>query len=669
MHIRYGNGFLFLFFLIFSGFVYSQDLQSAINAYKSGRYQEASVLFENVLKNGNGNKDAYMAAVDCYLRLKNFTKAIYWLEKSLARFGNDFSAEYALSQLYTQTGNYSKSLDALLALLKKYPDSSAVLKNDISDVFVLLGNSQFNKENFNGSIENFKQALIYNNKNIDAKKNLAITFIRLKRYSEALPYAEDTYKVLPDDKITRQMYFEVLIGLELFEKALVVAKKLADDEPDDIKIQLNLAMLHRYNQNAEDAYLVYESLRMKFPENKDVVTAETDLLLLIGESDKVINIYRDFLTLRPYDEEINLALGGIYENKKMYDSALSVYRFMQVNNIGEEGGLNIAKVFITMGKKDTAITVLKEYIKKVPRRPEAFYLITELLKEKKSYQEVQNYLIDGITLFPTEVLLSIDLAKLLINRNNPDSALIVLDNIRGVHNEYPEINYLFGTIFRDRNDSAKAQFYFIRTIKYGLKRSEILQMGLLQQTSTLINNSSNQDSAQQTANQLDTLRMFLKASFDSLRELVNDEKYLQILDDLIKDVPSGAVLYLYKAKYLNEIGNFDEAEKNIDYSLRLAYSSEEVQREAGIFFEARGNFEKALEAFRAAFTLNNKEPFYCSKIIDNAMRVGRLNEICDYWKALYLADKRKTVLREFLIEALHKSGRTEEAQAIINEIK
>ena len=52
-------------------------------------------------------------------------------------------------------------------------------------------------------------------------------------------------------------------------------------------------------------------------------------------------------------------------------------------------------------------------------------------------------------------------------------------------------------------------------------------------------------------------------------------------------------------------------------------------------------------------------------LIDLHQRENNLDELCDVWMSRYRANSRNDVLKEHLIESLHKAGRYEDARQIV----
>lgn len=642
------------------------EREKAISFYQSGKYAEALKLFEKDIETGNAPGDVYSASVDCALQLKNYKKAAVLITKTLEKFGADYELELLLHRINTQTGNLSAAVSGLRAMMKSYPDSGEV-KTLLSDVYLTQGVQYFNSKRMPDASVSFKNSLIYNRKNQDARRNLIVVLIQMKQFQEALPVAKEGFDLFPREKIFAQMYIECLLAVENYTEALKVGEKIAAALPGDKDLQLNLAILYRYNQNSEKALTIYSALRKKYPKDKSAFKSEIEYWQLYAMHDTIITRYMEYLSVVPDDEEMILGLGKQYERKKEFAAAREVYRQLLKKDISREAAILIAACYTAEGKSDSAIVQLNEYIVTGGKDPDAYLELTDLLLGSGRKTEAKQVMLTGLSRNPEEVKFDIQLARIYFFDGVNDSAFSCLDKVKTSYTDYPEISFLLANIYIAWKDTAKAIFQFNRTIKSALNQSQILQGEITRSFSG--QNLIIADSLNETRNnavRLDSVTTILKQSFLLLREISSEIKYTSLLNTLIADMPQSAVLYLKRAQFFSEINSLALAESDFELALNMAPSSEEVQFEAGLFYEKTENYPKAFAAFSNALALNKNKSIYYRKVIDTAEKSERLPDVCEYWLRLYPVNKTNAVLMEYLIEALHKSGRYDEATELIN---
>jgi lipopolysaccharide biosynthesis regulator YciM len=104
-------------------------------------------------------------------------------------------------------------------------------------------------------------------------------------------------------------------------------------------------------------------------------------------------------------------------------------------------------------------------------------------------------------------------------------------------------------------------------------------------------------------------------------------------------------------------------EKAIRYSPQLRKAHLALAQ----LFEQAGQNKDAITAYERVLSLDAQKPEAYDALIRLYRKTGKLDKLCDRWKARYRGNTDNETLKEFLIEALHKAERYEEARKLINE--
>lgn len=664
------NLLFWLFLFIFTSpllLAQQGEFQRGVQLYQQGKFAEAGAIFEQLIQKGNAGQEVYEGAVDCALKTSSFTKAISLIEKTMQRFGPNYGYQLTLGQLYAQTENLSKSASVLQKLTSSYPDSSepALL---LSDVFGLIGNKHYQESRFSDAVTAYISSLKYNSRNKDIRRNLISAYLVLGKPDKAAETAETGYKFHAKDKEFRQIYLETLIYAERYEDALKVIQVMAKEDPDNLQTQLNLALLYRYSRRADEALKVYAQLRSKYPAAKEVYTAEISYLQLAGAGDTIISRYREFLANNPDDTDFMLRLAKQYERKKLYDSARTVYAALEAKDLYRDAPVLTAKTWLAEGNQEIAFELLNRYISSGGKNSDGFLELYRLRLSRNEIKEATDLLTLAIERSDNKVQFRILLADLYIEQSRADDAIALLDPVREEMKSYPEIPFLSGRAYIQKQDTSRAVFNFIRAVKYAIQSSQLLQSQLASQSSgSNIMNPDSLDMLKETSSALDTVSSVLKQSFVYLKELMGEEALVRDISALILETPNAAILYLQRGKIYHQLGNTTQAEQDFTTALSLSPNSEEMQYEAGLFYEASGSSAKAYTAYLNAWSINRKNPLLFRKVIDLAYKAEKMNAVCDYWMNVYQTDKENLMLREFLIEALHAAGRHSDASRIMQQ--
>lgn len=659
-----------LFLFVFTApliFAQTGEFQRGVTLYQQGKFAEAGAIFEQLIQKGNAGQEVYEGAVDCALKTSSFTKAISLIEKTIQRFGKNYSYELTLGQLYAQADNLNKSASVLQKLTSSYPDSSepAML---LSDVYGLIGNRHYQESRYSDAITAYISSLKYNSSNKDIRRNLISAYLVLGQAAKAAETAGAGYKLHPKDNELRQIYLEALIYAENYEEALKINQIMAKEDPDNLKTQLNLALLYRYSRRADEALKVYSDLRSRYPASKEVYNAEISYLQLAGAGDTIISRYREFLANNPGDTEFMLKLGQQYERTKLYDSARVIYTELEEKDLYRDAAVLSAKTWLEEGNIGRAFELLNRYISSGGKSSEGFLELYKLHLIRNELTEAAELLRLAIERADNKVQFNILLAALYVNQKRPDDALSVLDPVRDEMKSYPEIPFLSGRIYLMKQDTSRAVTNFVRAVKYAIQSTQLLQSQLASQSAgSNIMNPDSLDLLKQTSAALDTVTTVLKESFIYLKNLTGGESFITSISGLILESPGAAILYLQRGKMYHQLGMISQAEQDFTTALSLSPNSEEMQYEAGLFFESTGNTSRAYTAYMNAWSINRKSPKLFRKVIDSAYLAGKLDAVCDYWLNIYNSNKENTLLREFLIEALHAAGRHSDASGIMKQ--
>ena len=659
---------IFILFLLLLGASKAQqnEYERGVELHRQKKYAEAGTIFESLINSGLRQREIFFATIDCFMKIKYFQKSLEITEKAVEVYKNDYGLKFLLGQLYNQNGYNSKAIEVFQALNKLYPDSTAI-KENLANLYFIHGNILYKSKNYAGAIESYKASLLYDHQNKGARINILICFLTEKKYKEALQITKESYSFYPDESIISRGYFEILVATENFVDAENVCENILAKDPNDIQTNLNLALLFRYNRKVDKATEKYAELREKFPNAKEVYLAEIQFLRLYESADTIIARYKEYLENTPNDTEMLLGLAKEYERKKNFGEARNIYREVISNDLDKDAALNIAETYFSEDKIDSSISELKNYINNGGKNESAFLRISELFEHLSEMESAKQYLKLGLANLDTPTKIAIALGKLYFRQGNLDSAGISFDLVKLKYSEFPEISYYTANIFLLRGDTSKATFHLTRCVRHSINLSQILQYQVISSVSG--ENIMNADSAKQTkmvAAKLDTVKNIITMSLNQLKKLNSPQDFLSILNRLIKDIPTAAGLYLQRGKYLFSVGMLSEAESDFNTALSLV-SSEEAYQEAGDFFSSIGKSDKAFECFYSAISLNKNVDYFYRMVIDLGEKLDKLNSVCDYWLKLWDNDKHNKTLKEFLIEALHKANRGDEALKIINQ--
>lgn len=159
----------------------AQQVNEAYQAYQQGRWNEAQVLYQNVLMLDSHNRDALLGAAAVAVRQGKSQEALGYYQQQLERDPQD---EYAIS------GIMALSLDTNKAGLLLEIDRRLQEKPASVHLLFLKGSLLAAQQQWGSAQEAFFEAWNYDKNNADIVYNLAICLDRLNQVPEAIRFYE-----------------------------------------------------------------------------------------------------------------------------------------------------------------------------------------------------------------------------------------------------------------------------------------------------------------------------------------------------------------------------------------------------------------------------------------------------------------------------------------------
>lgn len=181
---------LFLISVLFSFYLFA-DYATGVKLYNEGKYEEAILRFEELMREQPDWWQAFYYAGLCYQKLNKVDKAKEAFEKGLA-LNNDLNIRLPLSQIYFNEKNYEKVIE--------------ILKTD-----------------------NLKEAKVEIKK--PAYKLLATSYYILGKYKDAIPFYKE-YLILDSDTNIKYYLGLCLYKTDSFEEAGKILEEVVLANPD-----------------------------------------------------------------------------------------------------------------------------------------------------------------------------------------------------------------------------------------------------------------------------------------------------------------------------------------------------------------------------------------------------------------------------------------------------
>lgn len=268
--------------------------------------------------------------------------------KRLAQHPNDTEALKSVGDIYIEDNDWERAFSIyanLFARSATYPPSeqlhinlkyglSALKTNRINEAkegFLLartINQSDFEinynlayihyiEKEYEKAAPLFRQALLVNEKSQQAKKQLALTYIKLKKYNDAMSLLKQVLEIAPDDKESLFAIGQCCFELGMSEKALKVFSKLRLDQNFGAESSLYCGLMYMKASQYEKACNDFE-VGLKHPKSQRNV--QNELLYLYAQSciklkniSKAISLLKDLQIASPAYKDVPALLAKYQE--------------------------------------------------------------------------------------------------------------------------------------------------------------------------------------------------------------------------------------------------------------------------------------------------------------------------------------------------------------------
>lgn len=154
-------------------------------------FDKAVECFETVLDSDNEDSNTYFNIGICYFKQEKYDSAKYYFNRTIDLNPEDLYAQFYLGNIYKLSGDLEKAREKFQTVLKISPDYSWAYYN--------LAVIDFEENNMSSAVENLKQTINYNPKDVDAYKIWVRVLLKNEKYERALQVVTEALEVCGDN--------------------------------------------------------------------------------------------------------------------------------------------------------------------------------------------------------------------------------------------------------------------------------------------------------------------------------------------------------------------------------------------------------------------------------------------------------------------------------------
>ncbi|WP_234567708.1 hypothetical protein [Rhodohalobacter sp. 614A] len=664
---------LVLFFgLIFFGKIEAQTLQHSIQQgmtfYELKEYENAIQSFEQSLLFQNPPRDVYTYLTSSYLLIQQPEKAVEIASEGLEEYPDflrlkvmkgealihiDVDEAIVLFQEVDQTIDESQhsEIDGI---------TSDIIQKYLGQLYQRAAALAFQNEELEVSSDYYYKAREIHSDSLSIHNNLAYILIQQEKWDDAeeavnvgieqFPEAENLllmkaqiaernedseqmvnsleslYRSEPVNMDRAILYGKALLKNNEAEKANLFFQQMINDHPKERSLYRALVDINRQRFNQAGLLQVLEMEKEQFPNDRDLLE-EYGTELITAQKYEMASTYFDSLAVE-YDEVAYAGLSArawLYDRE--YEAAEEIYR-KQLDRWPDDSTLlaDFGRVLNENGKHEKAKEIFRKFLEE-NENSQIRIEYARLLDKDVEKEEVLEPLKDTIYQGWAEWILLKDQQK---GSSAGKSAYT---------------NTLNGMIelYESRQEVTQEE------VQFGLNQLRAKNPPIFQ-----------------NATELKEISSELQDMFVMISDRLSFEDALEVLHTGLEEFEESTLLYHQEGLLFYEHEKYTEALKSFESAARTGNADEETHLYLGHVYSKSDRFNDAVLSYERVLTLDDQNEDAYRSLVRIHQKNGKLDELCGRWLQRYNHQKQNPVLREFLIDALHRANQFEEVRALLD---
>lgn len=656
--------------ILFTGLLLpQQDLRQGISWYEKKEWQKAIEFFVNSLKQNPESKLSYHYLGAAYLESGKFSEAYAVLKIGVEKYPYEKSIIGNFINSGLMTGKVDEPIKAGVLYIKKNP-ADAATKALLATAYSRQGEQLLLRGRYTDAVSAARTAMSYNNSEENARTVIIRSYILSGKTKEAMIESERAIKLFPASVSVQTAYLAALNSSQEYEKALALALKLNSKFKEDADFQMQLAFLYRANYKIQEGAEVFERLIKKNPSREQVYDGAISYFESLNQFDKVRTLYEEKIKNFGREIEFRIKIAESYENEKLPDKARNVYLGILEKEDVNEIRLLLAHSYLDNSMKDSAVLQLEKVLKNNNTNYEAHRVLCEIYLENRSDKKLMDaadsFYSNHRDDFRANYYLSLAYFGL------GDSALTrrFAEAARKLKPQSPFPYSVLAVSAKTGGDISSTRYYSRQAVVKALAEIKEMESAInkLLSESNAENPRENLRKASTLKKELAELNNVLDKNFANLKQLCNTEELRAVLNSLLISYPNNPFVQKEKGDYHKERNEPDSAVYFYIRALKTNPSLSACHSSLAGIYAKKGDFTEAIKSVKRAISAEPLNNSLYDNLIQYASKNGTMNELADDWISIYKTDRSNVVLRERLIEVLHKTDRFQEANEIVRDI-
>jgi len=655
------------------------SLQKGLAAHRAGQPEEAIPALERALAADSSQARAYAVLASALLQTGQPDRAERIAEAGVSRFPDRLSLRLARAEALMKQERWSEALDAYQALEQKH-DATTPLPPDVTidrvrtrigQLHRLVGQTHVEADRLDPALRHFKAARSLLPDSAATHADVAALHLKQEKWAAADSAAQRGLDRAPNHVRLLRIRSEALTRLHRAEALVPVLERLYRLQPNDVDVGLAYGRALMAVGQRMKGQKVFETLLDRHPTESKIY----DALIALNERqlnyDAALKVLRRQRRQFPEDPELALREGRLLEKMEKYDAARSVYDSTRALTEPDDRtpALAIARTYVEQGRFEDATAAYRDVLDRDPSHAGALRALGRVYEKQERWTDalaVYHRLRDALD-DPAEVY--VKLGRVYEAMGEPTEAMRAYRTATKQDAEHPRAYVRYAVLRHEQRDGPvpfEVAEEALRKSLHALKRIQKKQLQQLQQTTREQTTQTGRPAAGTTLER-ERIKEYDAVAEEAFRFFADSfppKRTEPVILDLLEEYEASAQLHYLTGVYYRRQEQVDNALKHLKRAVQESPDLRSAHLALGELYIEQDAIRKAIQSYERARALDEKAPDAYRALLDLYQQRDALDTLIRRWQARHRTHSDNEVLREHLIEALHKADRYEAARSL-----
>lgn len=663
--------FFILFLLIGSplrGQALQHTIQQGMTFYELKEYENAIHTFEQALQYPYTPRDVYTYLASSYLLNGDSAGAIRSAKEGLEMNPNFLRLKVMKGEALIQT-DIKKAIPIFEDIYQAISDSGSdqvdgvqkkVISNYLGQLYRQLAANTFQNDELEHSEDFFYKARKFNPDSLSNHNNLAYVLIKQEKWDEAEQVLDEGLRRFPDAENLLFMKAQVFEKADDSEQLTETLEALYSADPENMERAVLYGKALLKNNQSDKANLFFQKMINEHPEERILYQALKEMNRQRFNQSGLLEVLRLEKEQFPNDQELLEEYGMELITARKYEEASSYFDSLSTTFNEVAYAQLSARALLYDDQFLMAETKYRKQLERWSDHPSLLADFGRILKKNEKFDEAKDVFKRYLSSQESNKL-RIDYAELLDDSSEKQEVLkplhqtiyagwadwILLKNAQADNitdkSLYSQALIDFIELYESRQQSTQEE------VQYGLNHLRTKQPPIFQ-ASTELKEISDE----------------LKEMLSMISRRLSFEDALEVLETGLEEFDESAILHHQKGLLFYRHEKPEQALQSFEFAAKIEGKNEETHLNLGHIYSVFNRFEEAALSYERVLTLNDKNKVAYRSLIRLHQKNGELDQLCARWAQRYNHQKQNRVLREFLIDALHRADQLEKARALLD---